>query len=106
MEIKERIAEVLGAHGQHDYMFNGGDWSENCACGFKLFGIDYSPEHKVFPGRSYADCAHAAHQASMLAPVLADVWAEGHQAGWDEHESPGPFVNDYWDSKLPNPYNP
>ena len=46
--------------------------------------------------------------AAMLAPMTreaqAEAWQEGHQAGWEEHENPGPFVNDYWDSKLPNPY--
>lgn len=39
-----------------------------------------------------------------IAKIKADAWEEGHQAGWEERENPGPFVNDYWDSKLPNPY--
>ena len=39
-----------------------------------------------------------------IAKIKAEAWEEGHQAGWEEHENPGPFVNDYWDSKLPNPY--
>lgn len=78
--VETRIAEVLAGHGQHDYRFNGGDWSDNCACGFKLFGIDYSPEHKTFPGMSYADCAFAAHQAAALAPVIAEAKAEALKA--------------------------
>ncbi|MFI8412834.1 hypothetical protein ACIGB6_10190 [Paeniglutamicibacter gangotriensis] len=89
-DLEARIAEVLVAHGQHDYRFNGGNWSDNCACGFKLFGIDYSPEHKVFPGTSYADCAHAAHQTAMLAPAIRereiDVWDECDNAWTAAHK--------------------
>lgn len=40
----------------------------------------------------------------FIAKVKSDAWGEGLQAGWEECQNPGPFVNDWWDSKLPNPY--
>lgn len=36
--------------------------------------------------------------------LARDAWFEGFQAGWAEATDPGPFVNDVWDSKTPNPY--
>lgn len=32
------------------------------------------------------------------------AWDEGFSAGWAEHADSGPFVNDVWDAKTPNPY--
>lgn len=40
----------------------------------------------------------------FIAKVEADAWDEGLQAGWEECQNPGPFVNDWWDSKAPNPH--
>ena len=40
----------------------------------------------------------------FIAKVKADAWDEGLQAGWEECQNPGPFVNDWWDSKAPNPH--
>lgn len=39
-----------------------------------------------------------------LNQIRAEAWEEGFQAGWEEHENPGAFVNDYWDAKTLNPY--
>lgn len=39
-----------------------------------------------------------------IADVKADAWDEGLQAGWEECRNPDPFVNDWWDSKAPNPH--
>ncbi|MGO1755866.1 MAG: hypothetical protein ACTHZ6_16155 [Brevibacterium aurantiacum] len=36
--------------------------------------------------------------------VRAEAWDEGLQAGWEECQNPDPFVNDWWDSKAPNPH--
>lgn len=40
----------------------------------------------------------------FIADVKADAWDEGLQAGWEECQDPDPFVNDWWDSKAPNPH--
>lgn len=40
----------------------------------------------------------------FIAKVKADAWDEGLQVGWEECQNPGPFVNDWWDSKAPNPH--
>lgn len=40
----------------------------------------------------------------VIADVKADAWDEGLQAGWEECQNPDPFVNDWWDSKAPNPH--
>ena len=40
----------------------------------------------------------------FIADVRADAWDEGLQAGWEECQNPDPFVNDWWDSKAPNPH--
>ena len=40
----------------------------------------------------------------FIADVKADAWDEGLQAGWEECQNPDPFVNDWWDSKAPNPH--
>lgn len=55
---------------------------------------------------------NARDMARDLTPIIAaearkaqaDIWDEGFQAGWTEHADPGPFVNDLWDAKTPNPY--
>lgn len=51
---------------------------------------------------------HRAHVAQVLEQhereAKAVAWEEGFQAGWEEHEDPGAFVNDFWDAKTPNPY--
>lgn len=36
--------------------------------------------------------------------VAQRAWGEGFEAGWAECNDPGPFVNDVWDAKTPNPY--
>lgn len=51
------------------------------------------------------DTSEAAHEFDrFIADVKADAWDEGLQAGWEECQNPGPFVNDWWDSKAPNPH--
>ena len=42
--------------------------------------------------------------AEELRKAKSEAWHEGFEAGWEEHENPGPFVNDIWDAKTPNPY--
>ena len=51
---------------------------------------------------SVDDCA--AEFDRFIASVKADAWDEGLQAGWEECQNPDPFVNDWWDSKTPNPH--
>lgn len=61
-----------------------------------------------YTGPKVAIEEHRHHVAQVLDEAMrereAEAWEEGFQAGWEEHESPGPFVNDYWDAKTPNPY--
>ena len=40
----------------------------------------------------------------FISDVKADAWDDGLQAGWEECQNPGPFVNDWWDSEAPNPH--
>ena len=51
---------------------------------------------------SVDDCV--AEFERFIADVKADAWDEGLQAGWEECQDPDPFVNDWWDSKAPNPH--
>ena len=98
-DLEARIAEVLAATDKA-HAFRAADYSDRerptfrCACGVATIGMHH--EH------------HREALTAALLPLIreaqAEAWAEGHQAGWEEHENPGPFVNDYWDSKLPNPY--
>lgn len=81
---------VLAAHGGHEFGREKADasrWFDRCECGYLLFGIDYSPEHTVQAGKSYADTAFAAHLAQALTAAgygsQHDAWADGHSAGWD-----------------------
>lgn len=46
----------------------------------------------------------AAEFDRFIADVKADAWDEGLRAGWEECQNPDPFVNDWWDSKAPNPH--
>lgn len=36
--------------------------------------------------------------------VAERAWDQGFKAGWAECNDPGPFVNDVWDAKTPNPH--
>lgn len=54
-------------------------------------------------GNSPAEIVDRWHQEE-LRRAKSDAWHEGFEAGWEEHENPGPFVNDIWDAKTPNPY--
>lgn len=54
--------------------------------------------------KSYDFEESAAEFDRFIADVKADAWDEGLQVGWEECQSPGPFVNDWWDSEAPNPY--
>ncbi|MEU5838539.1 hypothetical protein ABZ820_33395 [Streptomyces diacarni] len=85
------IQEILEAHTQSF------DWYP-CKCGWK----------PVFDGRGAGEDQHRAHVAEVLDQHMREAkavaWEEGFQAGWEEHEDPGAFVNDFWDAKTPNPY--
>lgn len=91
--IQERIETVLSEHTPNIVYYNAEEGHVGCH-GCKWVGASFTGFY--------------AHQAAMLAPVIreerADAWGEGHQAGFQECQNPGPFVNDYWDSKLDNPY--
>jgi len=83
------MEEVLAAHGGHEFGREEADesrWFDKCECGHLLFGIDYSPEHAVQAGRSYADATFAAHVAQELAKagygLLHDAWDEGYETGY------------------------
>lgn len=53
-----------------------------------------------------ASAVVTAYLTVALPEAKALAWEEGFQAGWEEHEDPGAFVNDFWDAKTPNPYLP
>lgn len=71
-------------------------------------------KHVIDCGEYYADCPRHVHYPKAVSAYLAVAlpeagalaWDEGFQAGWEEHEDPGAFVNDFWDAKTPNPYLP
>src|SRR5690606_35302652 len=50
------------------------DWSASC-------GIGRKTAHEEFE--------------RFIADVKADAWDDGLQAGWEECQNPGPFVNDW-----------
>lgn len=58
--------------------------------------------HPFSASTSYED--RRAEFDRFIADVRADAWDEGLQAGWEECQNPDPFVNDWWDSKAPNPH--
>lgn len=104
-DIEARIAEVLAAHDKFTY--DAEHRETTCAgCGWAITNV-MNPDHEdKFHDRKRVHQAQVI--AAALAPVIrereAEAWETGHQAGWEEHENPGPFVNDYWDSEAPNPY--
>lgn len=71
---------------------------------------DFAPTLRHFRDVYGAMCSEWCRDNSLaefdrfIADVKADAWDEGLQAGWEECQSPGPFVNDWWDSEVPNPY--
>lgn len=71
---------------------------------------DHTPDfHEVrdayisWPPATFTEKRAAAFDR-FIADVKADAWDEGLQAGWEECQNPDPFVNDWWDSKTPNPH--
>lgn len=95
------ILEIIEAHTCHTHTtpHSIGYWAR-CTCGWTGEGqqshdYDFAPEHR-------AHVAQVLEQHEREAKAVA--WEEGFQAGWEEHEDPGAFVNDFWDAKTPNPY--
>lgn len=64
------MAGIIAAHREHAFGSDeegGSNWFDKCECGYLLFGSGYSPEHTMYPGKSYATSAHATHVAVELA---------------------------------------
>lgn len=101
-DLTTRLAEVLARHQWYDATSDREDPATGCTGCDDWFGNDDAAHDGTFALHQAAQVAE--QLAAVVKEAQAEAWTAGHQAGFEEHKNPGAFVNDYWDSNLPNPY--